>query len=63
MHNDVSMVISCGLNGADVSVSNPDNAQWKTISQVPLNTAITSKKGNTVFLCGPQGTIYKLIVE
>lgn len=60
MNNGVSMVIACGLNGADISVSDPDKMQWKTISQVPLNTAITSKKGNTVFLCGPQGTIYKL---
>lgn len=63
MNNDVSMVIACGLNGADISIADPDNAQWKSISRVPLNTAITSKKGNTVFLCGPQGTIYRLAVK
>lgn len=61
MHNQTSMIIACGLNGVEISPSNPNNVEWKTVSKVPLNTAITSKQGNTVFLCGPQGTIYKLV--
>lgn len=57
------MVISCGLNGADVCAHDTKNMYWKTITTIPLNTAIKAKTGNTVFLCGPQGTIYKLVAK
>lgn len=62
-YNNTNMVLACGPNGADVSTSNIETADWKTISQLPLNTAKKSRIGNTVFLCGKQGTIYKLIVN
>jgi photosystem II stability/assembly factor-like uncharacterized protein len=62
-YNGKNMVIACGPNGADVSMSDAEKADWTTISQVPLNTAKKSRNGNTVFLCGKQGTIYKLIIE
>jgi photosystem II stability/assembly factor-like uncharacterized protein len=57
------MVIACGLNGADITIQDAKNISWKNIAQVPLNTAIKAKKGNAVFLCGPQGTIYKLVAK
>jgi photosystem II stability/assembly factor-like uncharacterized protein len=60
-YNNTAMVIACGSNGADVTALK--QITWKTISQVPLNTAIKAKKGSAVFLTGQQGTIYKLVVK
>ncbi len=62
-YNNTTMVIACGPNGADISISNIEKIAWKPISQLPFNTAKKSRIGNTVFLCGKQGTIYKLIVK
>lgn len=59
--NNIPMVIACGSNGADITTLK--QVAWKTISQVPLNTAIKAKKGKAVFLTGQQGTIYKLVVK
>lgn len=58
-----AMVIACGPNGADVTPSDIENASWTTISELPLNTVKKARQGNAVFLCGKQGTIYKLLVE
>lgn len=60
-HNNTAMVIACGSNGADITTAK--QVEWKTISQVPLNTAIKAKNGGTVFLTGQQGTIYKLVIK
>ncbi len=60
-YNNTPMVIACGSNGADITTLK--QITWKTISQVPLNTAIKTKKSNSVFLTGQQGTIYKLVAK
>lgn len=62
-YKEVNMVIACGPNGADVTISDIEKADWTTISQLPFNTAKKSRVGNTVFLCGKQGTIYRLVVK
>lgn len=62
-YKGMPMVIACGPNGADVSLSDQKLAKWKKISQLPFNVAIKAQTTNTVFLAGKQGTIYKMVVE
>lgn len=62
-YNNSNWVIACGPNGADVTVADPKKGQWKNISQLPFNSCIKARNTNTVFLCGKQGTIYRMVVQ
>lgn len=62
-YKDKKMVIACGPTGADISPSDVKAVNWVNVSQLPFNTVKKARKGNAVFLCGKQGTIYKLVVK
>lgn len=62
-YNNTNMIIACGPTGADVCESDSENSTWRNICQLPLNTVKKAKNDNTVFLCGKQGTIYKMVVK
>lgn len=53
------VVLSCGINGVDYSVTGGNTWQW--ISRDGFNTCRIAKKGTTIYLAGNQGKVGKLV--
>lgn len=58
---DKNLVITCGLNGVDLSIDQGLN--WKPVSKEGFHVCRKAKKGNAVFLAGGRGRIARLGLE
>jgi photosystem II stability/assembly factor-like uncharacterized protein len=52
-------LVTCGVNGVDISLD--EGINWNSISSTGFHVCRKAKKGDAVFLAGPEGRIGKLV--